>query len=294
MSFIRTSTSSTKNSDNNSSIQNEPHLRKAVLDLQRLTERAVGRFASHTGPLSRLEVNHLKAYLSQIESALATLKRLDRQKKNWAGAEDEYGDDEREGLEVVERQLEVLHTVLEEQQQQQQNGKKADTHENSDTEPLLPAASKPSKPVVTNKESRYAHSLRQRPYANSSSVSTHTNNHQFRTSSKPATTANDSVKTGTDKTIFRPEHDHLSAALLHHSAALKANSTRIASLLKEDQPAVSQVERLMDSTEGAFSGHTKRLGEQVKGDSWGIMKTLMALAFGIFLFFVMFVFIRLT
>ena len=68
----------------------------------------------------------------------------------------------------------------------------------------------------------------------------------------------------------------------------------MASLLKDDRQAVSEVELLMDNTEGTFAGHTKRLGEQVKAESWGIITTLMVLVVGFVLFLFMFIFIRLT
>lgn len=232
---------------------------KALLDLQRLTDRAVHRFASAQGTLGKLELNHLKAFLSQIESAVGVL-RCDEEMK------DEVA--------VIDTQLSLLRSVYEKNTTGSGGsvGKLAvfdsDSDGDDDNKPLIPKKAESPGP-----EPRYSTSLRSRP------------------SAKPP---KHPTQPTADKTIFRQEHDELSAALLHHSAALKANSERMAALLKDDRESVDQVERLMDTTEGSFSGHTKRLGEQVKAESWGLLTVLMVLVVGFVMFLFMFVFIRLT
>ena len=135
--------------------------RKAVLDLQRLTDRAVQRFASASpaAPIGKLQANHLKAYLSQIESALSALRQDD--------TVNDYMADE---LDVVETQLSLLRSVYERSSSGSAGAGAAgsvkktwaqvvfdsDTNDDDDSKPLLPS------PKAV--ESRYSTSLRQRPY----------------------------------------------------------------------------------------------------------------------------------
>lgn len=140
--------------------------RKAVLDLQRLTDRAVQRFASASpaAPIGKLQANHLKAYLSQIESALSALRQDD--------TVNDYMADE---LDVVETQLSLLRSVYERSSSGSTNAAGAagvkktwaqvvfdsDTNDDNDNDD---DDSKPLLPSPKAVESRYSTSLRQRPY----------------------------------------------------------------------------------------------------------------------------------
>lgn len=237
---------------------------EALRRLQRLADRTVQRYGKISAPLSKIDVNHLRALVTEIESTYNSL------------LQDFGGIDE---LDLVEAQLSLLNDILSNNDAAAKSTATLSTmndDEGSDSDDQTPLIKPQSSHV--DKDSRFALGLRQRPLPKQRK--------DGKQKSKAVTTD--------DQTIFRPEHDELSRDLLDQSFALKANSNRMATLLKEDANEMTKVERLMDTTEGDFAGHAKKLAVQTKTESWGLLWTACILVFGFLLFLFMFVFISIS
>ena len=241
-----------------------------LVDLQRLADRAVHRFiplqsgVNNDGntKMTRIDYNHLKAHIAQIHSAHAVLKHA-------------LGDCDE--LDAVEQQLQVLVSIV---------------RKYESTEPVKSFINE----IESSSESDDGkdEKMERQPLIQSSFV-------KNRFTAKTTTRKPEKQESVKDKekegTIFRPEHDELSLALLEHSAALKANSSKLAGLLKQDGSAMKDAEKLMDTTSGRVETSMKMLNAQVNDrnqEHWGWLKASIYLLIGFLMFIFMYLLIRLT
>ncbi len=234
-----------------------------IIEVQRLADRTVQRYARSTEPLSKVDVNHLRAFIGQIESAHTYY--MNECDKGNADIKDE--------LYLVQSQLTVLKGILKRQPTLKNISFKEESSEDEETL-LIPRKS----PTPVQESSNFAQELKHRkPHVSGSET---------------PQLAKEQPKQ--EEALYRSEHDEIAADMYSNSLHLKANSERLQALLKEDTTVMAGAERLLDVNEGEFKGQSQKLSEQVKADSWGFLKIIGVLIVGILLFLFMYLYIKMT